>query len=119
MVLNRVWSEEHAEDGIAFHAMHPGWVDTAGLSSSLPRFRRVMRPLLRDARQGADTIVWLAARPVLDPASGGFWHDRAPRPEHRLPRTQETAAERERFWRYCEQLSQRAGQPIKAPAAAA
>ena len=50
-------------DRIAFHAMHPGWVDTPGLRSSLPRFRRLMRPLLRDARQGADTVVWLGTQP--------------------------------------------------------
>ena len=57
----------------------------AGFARPLPRFRRLMRPLLRDATQGADTIVWLATVPSLEPASGGFWHDRAPRPEHRVP----------------------------------
>ena len=41
--------------GIGFCAMHPGWADTAGLASSLPRFHRLMRPALRDPRQGADT----------------------------------------------------------------
>ena len=30
-----------------------------------------MRPLLRDARQGADTIVWLGTEPALEPATGG------------------------------------------------
>jgi NAD(P)-dependent dehydrogenase (short-subunit alcohol dehydrogenase family) len=102
VVLNRLWSERHARDGVAFHAMHPGWADTGGLRSSLPRFRRLMRPLLRNATQGADTIVWLATVPSLEPASGGFWHDRAPRPEHRVPWTRETAAERERLWDFCE-----------------
>ena len=105
VVLNRLWSERHASDGIAFSAMHPGWADTAGLRRSLPRFHRFMRPLLRDPREGADTIVWLATAPDLDPAGGGFWHDRAPRPVHRVPWTRETAAERERLWTYCERLS--------------
>ena len=59
VALNRTWAERFPADHIAFHAMHPGWVDTPGLRTSLPRFRRVMRPLLRDARQGADTAVWL------------------------------------------------------------
>lgn len=117
VALNRVWAEGCPAERIGFHAMHPGWVDTPGLRSSLPRFRRLMRPLLRDARQGADTIVWLGAHPGLDPATGGFWHDRAPRPEHRLPWTRETAGERERLWRECERLSTastatRAGTPI-------
>ena len=116
VALNRVWSEHHAADTIAFHAMHPGWADTAGLRSSLPRFQRLMRPVLRDARQGADTIVWLGTAPSLEPASGGFWHDRAPRPEHRFPWTRETAADRERLWEQCERLSTLAD---KRPGAAA
>jgi NAD(P)-dependent dehydrogenase (short-subunit alcohol dehydrogenase family) len=119
VVLNRLWSERYAAEGVAFHAMHPGWADTGGLRASLPRFHRLMRPLLRDARQGADTIVWLATASALDPRSGGFWHDRMPRPEHRLPRTRETAAERERFWAYCKRLSRLAGRPrgLTSPAA--
>ncbi len=105
VVLNRLWSERHAAEGIGFHAMHPGWVDTAGLRSSLPRFRRLTRPLLRDAAQGADTIVWLVTSPSLQPASGGFWHDRRPRPEHRVPWTRESPAERARLWTHCERLA--------------
>ncbi|HEX6587116.1 MAG TPA: SDR family NAD(P)-dependent oxidoreductase [Solirubrobacterales bacterium] len=105
VVLNRLWSERHAAEGIAFHAMHPGWADTGGLRSSLPRFQRVMRPLLRDPAEGADTIVWLATAPSLEPTTGGFWHDRRPRPEHRVPWTRETAAERERLLAQCERLA--------------
>ena len=104
VALNRVWAERLPADRVAFHAMHPGWVDTAGLRTSLPRFRRVMRPLLRDARQGADTIVWLGTQPTLEPATGAFWQDREPRPEHRLPSTRETAEDREVLWRECERL---------------
>ncbi|HSD22912.1 MAG TPA: SDR family NAD(P)-dependent oxidoreductase [Solirubrobacterales bacterium] len=104
VTLNGIWADRFEADRIAFHAMHPGWVDTPGLRTSLPRFRRLMRPLLRDARKGADTIVWLGTNPELEPASGGFWHDRAPRPEYRLGSTRETAADRERLWRECERL---------------
>jgi NAD(P)-dependent dehydrogenase (short-subunit alcohol dehydrogenase family) len=115
VVLNRLWAEQFAAERIGFHAMHPGWVDTPGLRESLPRFHRLMRPLLRDARQGADTIVWLSAWPELEPATGGFWHDRAPRPEHRLPSTSESREERLRLWRECERLctpAERAGAAI-------
>ena len=104
VALNRTWAERLPTERIAFHAMHPGWVDTPGLRASLPRFRWVMRPLLRDARQGADTVVWLGTQPVLEPATGGFWQDRAPRPEHRFASTRETAENRERLWRECERL---------------
>jgi dehydrogenase/reductase SDR family member 12 len=105
VALNRSWAARLPADRIAFAAMHPGWVDTPGLQASLPRFRRVMRPLLRDAHQGADTVIWLATEPVLEPATGGFWHDREPRPEHRLPSTRETAEDRDRLWRECERLT--------------
>jgi dehydrogenase/reductase SDR family member 12 len=115
VALNRAWAERFPVARIAFHAMHPGWVDTPGLRISLPRFRRLMRPLLRDARQGADTVVWLGTHPNLEPETGGFWHDRAPRPEHRLRSTRETADERERLWRECERLCTVSESPTAAP----
>jgi hypothetical protein len=85
--------------------MHPGWADTPGVATSLPRFRKLMRPLLRDADQAADTVAWLvsASEPAQQP--GLFWHDREPRPVHRLPRTRESRAERERLWEECARLS--------------
>jgi dehydrogenase/reductase SDR family protein 12 len=104
VTLTRAWADRFGADRIAFHAMHPGWVDTPGLRTSLPRFRRLMRPLLRDARQGADTVVWLGTHPELEPATGGFWHDRAPRPEHRLRWTRESPEDGARLWRDCERL---------------
>ena len=39
--------------------MHPGWADTPGLKSSLPRFYGATKRLLRTPQEGADTIVWL------------------------------------------------------------
>ena len=79
--------------------MHPGWVDTPGLVTSLPGFHRLARPILRSADQGADTIVWLA---TADPGllgSGRFWHDRRPRSEYLLPWTRETdPATAARLW---------------------
>jgi NAD(P)-dependent dehydrogenase (short-subunit alcohol dehydrogenase family) len=105
VALNRTWAERVPAERISFSAMHPGWADTPGLRASLPRFQRLLHPILRDAHQGADTVVWLGTHPVLEPATGGFWHDRQPRPEHRLPSTRETAEDRELLWRECELLS--------------
>ncbi len=104
VALTEAWAQRPEADGITFLSMHPGWADTPGLSESLPRFRRVMRPLLRDARQGADTIVWLATTPAADGVSGKLWHDRRPRPAHRLPSTRETAQERAQLWEQCARL---------------
>jgi NAD(P)-dependent dehydrogenase (short-subunit alcohol dehydrogenase family) len=101
VVLSAEWARRVAGTDVAFHAMHPGWADTPGIAAALPRFRRVMRPLLRTPEQGADTITWLA---TADPAllgSGGFWHDRRRRPEYLLPWTREDASARNLLWERC------------------
>lgn len=92
-ILQRRWEPA----GLAVHAMHPGWADTPGVADSLPTFRRVTGPLLRDAAGGADTTIWLAAtRPP--PEGGLFWHDRRSRPTQLLPRTRTGEPERQRMW---------------------
>ncbi len=101
VVLTEMWAERLAGSGISVHAMHPGWADTPGIRTSLPRFQRVARPLLRSPAEGADTIVWLGAAPEPGMSSGGFWHDRARRPTHLLPGTRESDAERRRLWAEC------------------
>jgi NAD(P)-dependent dehydrogenase (short-subunit alcohol dehydrogenase family) len=106
VALSREWASRIPATAVAFHAMHPGWVDTPGLRTSLPRFHRTMKRILRTPRQGADTVVWLCSERALDPATGGFWHDRRPRSEHRVPWTRESAAERQRLWAYCERLTE-------------
>ncbi len=78
-----------AGTGVAFHAMHPGWVNTPGIAAALPGFYRAIRPILLTPEQGADTIVWLAAMPPERLGSGRFWHDRRLRPEYPLPWTRE------------------------------
>jgi NAD(P)-dependent dehydrogenase (short-subunit alcohol dehydrogenase family) len=105
VVLTELWQERISGTGMTAHSMHPGWADTPGVRASLPTFRKVMRPLLRDERQGADTIAWLcwAPEPVADP--GRFWHDRRPRPTHRVPWTREEGHDRRRLWDECERLS--------------
>jgi dehydrogenase/reductase SDR family member 12 len=104
VVLGDEWARRLAPDVEVF-SMHPGWVATPGLSASLPGFDKLMKPLLRDAAGGADTVVWLAGSPLLEGQTGGFWHDRRQRPEHRLARTRETPSERERLFGECESLA--------------
>ena len=105
VILTEVWAQRLAGSGVVVHAMHPGWADTPGVQSSLPRFYRATRPLLRTPAQGADTIVWLGAADAPGHSSGGFWHDRRQRPTHLLPGTTETPQERERLWELCVHLS--------------
>ena len=90
VTLTEMWAEQLQDSGVVVHAMHPGWADTPGVETSLPRFYRVTKPLLRSPAQGADTIVWLGA--AAAGPSGRFWHDRAQRPVHLLPTTRESAA---------------------------
>jgi NAD(P)-dependent dehydrogenase (short-subunit alcohol dehydrogenase family) len=108
VILSQGWAARHpqAESGVAFDALHPGWVDTGGVQQSLPTFYRLTRPLLRTPAQGADTIVWLAARRDLGRApSGRFWFDRRPRPAHYLGLNRHTPAEKARLWTLCRELA--------------
>ena len=80
VVWTHEWNRAHPS-GPKMHVMHPGWVDTAGVQTSLPTFRRVMGHLLRTPKQGADTVLWLAAhKPEV--ATEGIWFDRHLEPEH-------------------------------------
>jgi len=94
IALAELQADQLAAQGIAVHAVHPGWADTPGVQSSLPTFRRFTAPLLRTAQQGADTIAWLALEEPELLGSGLLWHDRMPRPRTRLPGHNETSDQR-------------------------
>lgn len=103
VTLNERWADLVDPGEVVFHSVHPGWADTPGVAASLPTFRKVVGPLLRDPISGADTIVWLAAddgEPLT--TSGRFWLDRRPRTIHRLPSTRrsDTPSRREDLWRW-------------------
>ena len=87
--------------GRAVHAMHPGWVATASLHDSLPRFERLIKPILRTPEQGADTLLWLCTSPAAGTTSGLFWLDRRPRRQAML-RSAGRQAEEDRLWDWCE-----------------
>lgn len=106
VVVSERWSR--LEPDVAFHAMHPGWALTPGLTESLPAFTRSLRPLLRDAAEGADTAIWLATSYEALP-SGRFWHDRRPRSTARLPRTRTSPADEVAIWEW---IAERSGAKI-------
>ncbi len=107
VVLTELWAERHRDTSITFASMHPGWADTPGVRTSLPRFHAVMRRILRTADEGADTVVWLAAASRVAGRSGFFWFDRQVQPTHLLPFTREDAAERARLWEACQRWAAR------------
>ena len=87
--------------GRAVHAMHPGWVATDSLHESMPRFERVVKPILRSPEQGADTLLWLCTSPAAGTTSGLFWLDRRPRRQAMLVGAGRARNE-EDLWNWCE-----------------
>jgi dehydrogenase/reductase SDR family protein 12 len=108
VILTELWAEKLAGSGITVNAMHPGWADTPGVRTSIPRFHRLTRRSLRTPEQGADTIIWLAVAESVAGTSGRFWLDRRERGTHLLPGTQSSARDRQRLWDECVRLSGRA-----------
>ncbi len=78
--------------------MHPGWVKTEGVKTSLPTFNKVMFPFLRSPEQGADTVVWLASADEPLDSSGRFWFDRRQVPTRFRASTLESEESRARLW---------------------
>jgi len=99
--LAHLWSAKLAGAGVSSVAMHPGWVDTDALRNGMPRFAKTLRPLLRSAAEGADTVVWLAGGAAGPHPRPALWFDRRLRPEHR--RLRRGTLEAALLWAWCEQ----------------
>jgi len=82
VVLTHYWRRKYGAGGRSFYVMHPGWVDTAGVQRTMPRFRKILQSVLRNDPQGADTIVWLAATRPEQKLSEAIWFDRQERGTH-------------------------------------
>ncbi len=104
VALNEEWALREPSAAV-FHAVHPGWADTPGVQESLPRFNRVMGPLLRDSYQGADTMVWLAAAEEPLRSSGVLWLDRHPRHKNKVPWTITGPEQSAELWDFVEHLT--------------
>ncbi len=102
VVLSELWADELRGSSVVVNAMHPGWADTPSVKTSLPRFHRVTRHILRTPAEGADTVVWLAACPRARQWTGRFFFDREPRRSHALPFTRESDEDRRALWELCE-----------------
>lgn len=106
VVLNEMWAEKVPASRVVFHSLHPGWVNTPGITEALPGFSKILSPLglLRTPREGADTLVWLSADSAASQCSGEFWHDRAIRSIDMSQKTRkaDTQERRSRLWAWCE-----------------
>ncbi len=92
VMLTSHWRQQYAVTGKSFYVMHPGWVDTAAVGRSMPRFRAILKSVLREHDQGADTIVWLAATRPKQKAMESIWFDRKERPVHIYAHTPKSTA---------------------------
>jgi len=104
--LTRYWNAQW-QGAPAVHVMHPGWVDTAGVRTALPGFRAALRRILRNPEQGADTILWLAARRP-EPVDEGIWLDRELQPEHEFAFTRKSRHDADALAAFLHRCTQRA-----------
>jgi NAD(P)-dependent dehydrogenase (short-subunit alcohol dehydrogenase family) len=120
VVLAELWARELAGTSVVVSAMHPGWADTPAVATSLPRFHRLTRRILRTPAEGADTVVWLAGSPKAR-ETRRFWFDREARRTHLLPFTRNSEKERRALWKLCEKYARsvdgtprsRRGKPVR------
>ena len=89
---------------VDFYVMHPGWAATPGVTKSLPRFNDSLSAHLRDARMGADTMVWLASAAEVAGQTGKFWFDRQQHTTSVLPGTAVSAHQSLLLQRQIEQM---------------
>lgn len=102
VMLTDYWRKREAGTGRRFYVMHPGWVDTAAVGRSMPRFRATLKSVLRKDPQGADTIVYLAERRPEQRIEGSIWFDRKERDAHIFPRTRQSTETPESLVAYLE-----------------
>jgi dehydrogenase/reductase SDR family member 12 len=83
IVLTEQMAKEENEGAVKFYSCHPGWADTPGVRTSIPKFHETYKKQLRSAQEGSDTIVWLCLSDEAGNAeSGQFWFDRQIAPKH-------------------------------------
>ena len=87
VILSDYWAESLHVKGIHSYSMHPGWADTDAVRESLPMFYEFTKLILRNPRQAADTVFYLAAAEEVGLVTGGFWFDREKQPQHILNTT--------------------------------
>lgn len=101
VILTRIWAERLSDSMVTVNSMHPGWVDTPAVQTSIPTFYRATKRILRTPAQGADTAVWLAVSPSVSKESGGFWFDREKKSIYKIPGTRESQEDKDRLWDIC------------------
>ncbi|MEI8124544.1 MAG: SDR family NAD(P)-dependent oxidoreductase [Parachlamydiaceae bacterium] len=100
VILSDLFSKKYPQ--YLFSSMHPGWADTPGVRYSMPLFKKLLDKRLRSAKEGADTILWLAT--THDYPNGKFWFDRKQAKTTILNLNKSSEEEDKLFWKYCESI---------------
>jgi NAD(P)-dependent dehydrogenase (short-subunit alcohol dehydrogenase family) len=91
--------------GVTATCMHPGAVNTRfGTNNRGPMtiLFRAFKPFMRTPKQGADTVIWLAASPDVEGVSGRYYSDRKPLEPKKIAND---PAARRRLWEESERLT--------------
>ena len=75
------FARRYKEKGL-FVSMHPGWVDTPAVRTSMPDFYNKMKDDLKKQEDGADTINYLLIEEHNKIENGGFYFDRKSEDKH-------------------------------------
>lgn len=108
ILFTRALARRLAADGIVVHAMHPGIVDSNFAARADDNMRAYLETRKAEAvtpREGADTLIWLAAAAEPGTTTGGYFHQRASMAVSKLGQDDEAA---ERLWVASEALVARA-----------
>lgn len=99
MALMEKFGEVLTPAGVGCYLMHPGWVDTAGVRTSIPAFHKTFEKQLRTLQQGADTVVWLALAEKESLTQGALYLDRQEQHKHLfMAGTTYSAADVDALW---------------------
>jgi NAD(P)-dependent dehydrogenase (short-subunit alcohol dehydrogenase family) len=105
VLFTRELARRTADTNVTATCLHPGVVAT-GFGRTAPMvislFQKVARPLLLDARRGADTLVWLASSPDVEGESGGYYVRRMLKEPSAAARDDATAR---RLWKVSARLT--------------
>ena len=99
MTLAKSIANEYASQGITANALHPGMTNTSfsaeDPSRSMAPIVFVVRPFMRSAKRGAETVVYLASSSAVEGATGSYYANRKAKKSNQTSYDREVTA---RLW---------------------
>jgi NAD(P)-dependent dehydrogenase (short-subunit alcohol dehydrogenase family) len=102
VLFARALAQRLAGEGIVAHALHPGTIDSNFIAHAEPFIQEHIKTLkAMSSEEGADALIWLATADEPGRSSGGYYHQRTPKPPNPLAEDDAYVA---RFWDESEKL---------------